>query len=251
MLYFFVFVFGLIFGSFISAISWRIPRNVSFVKGRSMCPKCASQIAWFDNIPVLSFLILGGKCRHCKNSISFRYPVIELATALGFVAIFHNFIMSKIGIFALIIYLLMFILLLTIFVIDLEHQIIPDPLTFIGIAVYFLYLLFSNQPAILASLFSGLIGATFLLTIYLVTKGRGMGLGDVKFAILGGLIVGINLLPLWLLLSFIIGAISGIILIFVGKAKMQTKIAFGPFLVLSIAIVLFLGNYIAGIFNLI
>lgn len=251
MLYFFVFVFGLVFGSFVSAISWRIPRNMSFVNDRSMCPKCGSRIAWFDNIPLISFLILRGKCRNCKNVISFRYPIIELLAAIGFVVIFHYFATSQIGLFTLVVCILMFTLLLTIFVIDLEHQIIPDPLTFIGIAVYFLYLIISNQQTVLASLLSGLLGATFLLSIYLVTGGKGMGLGDVKFAILGGLIVGIKVLPYWLLTSFIVGAIIGIFLIFIGKAKMQTKIAFGPFLILGMGITIFLGNYITGIFNLI
>lgn len=251
MVYLFVFIFGLVFGSFISVITWRVPRRISFVKGRSMCPRCKRQISWFDNIPLFSFIFLKGRCRYCKRKISPRYPFIEFVTGMGFITIYHLFSVENATTFSLLVALFLFILFFSIFVIDLENQIIPDSMTFSGAAVYFVYLIFSNQSSIFTSLFAGFLAATFLLVIHLLTKGKGMGLGDVKFAFFGGMIMGINYLPYWFLASFVTGAVAGITLMLIGKAKMKTRIAFGPFLVIGMAITFLLKNYITAIFNLI
>ncbi len=255
--YLFLFVLGLVFGSFITALSWRIPREISFVKGRSVCPNCRNKISWYDNIPLLSYIILGGKCRNCKKQISLRYPLIEIATALGFIVIFYfanTFkgltLQSVNDVFTLTFYLVIFLILLTIFIIDLGYQIIPDSLTFAGISVTFFYLLLTASNSIFNVVFSGFLAATFLLFVHLVTKGKGMGLGDVKFAVLGGMITGLKLMPAWLFLSFLTGAAVGIILILIGKAKMKTKIAFGPFLILGIALTLAFGNNIIRLIGL-
>lgn len=255
--YLFLLILGLVFGSFVTAISWRIPREISFVKGRSICPNCRNKISWYDNIPLLSYIILGGKCRNCKIRISFRYPLIEMATALGFVAIFYftnTFggltLQSISDVFTLVLYLVVFLILLTIFIIDLGHQIIPDSLTFAGILVIGFYLLLTASNSIFNVAFSGFLAAAFLLFVHLVTKGKGMGLGDVKFAVLGGMIVSLKLMPIWLFLSFLTGATVGIILILIGKAKMKTKIAFGPFLTLGIALTLAFGNNIIRLIGL-
>lgn len=225
----FIFVLGLIFGSFIAALTWRLPKGISIIKGRSICPNCKDQIAWYDNIPVFSYILLAGKCRHCKKQISWRYPVIELSSAIGF---------SLIG-FQLI-PLILFCILEIIFIIDLEHQIIPDLFVFLGILLY----LFTVQNSPFTVLFSGFICATFLLLIHIVTKGRGMGLGDVKFAVLGGMVVGLPLSPVWLFVAFLTGGITGIILIIGKKAHLKSKIAFGPFLILAIPITLVFGGVI-------
>lgn len=255
------FILGLIFGSFVSAISWRIPRGMSFVKGRSICPKCRQNIRWYDNIPLFSYLFLGGRCRKCKKKISVRYPLIELFTAIGFVLIFSTFKglplqgVYSVSIFTfisiLILSLIVFLILETIFIIDLENQIIPDTLVFFGMSVVLLFLLFTSPHLLFPSLLSGFLSALFLLLIYLITKGRGMGLGDVKFAIFGGMITGLKLMPVWLFLSFLTGAVTGIILILVGRAKMKTKIAFGPFLILGIGLALLFGNNILEVTGLI
>lgn len=250
-----LFILGLIFGSFVSAISWRIPRGISFVRGRSICPKCKRYIRWYDNIPFFSYLFLGGRCRNCKKKISVRYPLIELFTAIGFVLIFYPFkglpLQGVYSIWQMIFLLAIFLILLTIFVIDLENQIIPDSLVFTGIGFVFLYSLFFIHNSFFSTAFSGFLSASFLLLIHLVTKGRGMGLGDVKFAIFGGMITGLKLMPVWLFLSFLTGAVTGIILILVGRAKMKTKIAFGPFLVLGIGLALLFGNNILEVTGLI
>jgi len=239
-----LFLFGLVFGSFISALTWRYPKGISINKGRSICPKCKGQIAWFDNIPLLSFIFLGGKCRKCKKHISFRYPAIELVTSLGFVAIGY-FTMNSQALSLQVIYsIVIFLILEAIFIIDLENKIIPDSLVFIGILLIVLFFLTTNYTLLFPSLLAGFFAAVLLLLVHLFTRGRGMGLGDVKFAVLGGLLVGHKLFLIWLFLAFLTGAVTGIILILGKKAGLKSQIAFGPFLVLAIPLVLRYGEKI-------
>jgi leader peptidase (prepilin peptidase)/N-methyltransferase len=243
-----VFVLGLVFGSFVSAFSWRYPKGISIAKGRSMCPKCHTKISWYDNIPLLSFLILKAKCRHCKNKISLRYPLIELVTAIGF-AMIGYFTLST-GLSLQFVYsILIFLILETIFVIDFENQIIPDSFTFIGILVSVIMMLLIGDQQLLSRLFAGLAAASMLLLIHLATRGRGMGLGDVKFAILGGMITGPKLFLIWMFIAFLTGAIVGIILIIGKKKGLKSQIAFGPFLVLAIPLAVLYGEKILAWFN--
>lgn len=218
------------------------------MRGRSFCDSCKKQIEWYDNIPLLSFLILDGKCRSCGKKISPRYPIIEFVALIGFLAIPIFKGLSLEGVYSI----FLFLILEIIFIIDLENQIIPDFFIFLGILVV---LLMPNAYAggassaysLVSSLFSGFIAATFLLLIHLITKGRGMGLGDVKFAILGGMIVGLPLFPVWLFVAFLTGAAVGIILILTKHAGLKDQIAFGPFLVISIPITLLWGQKIIEI----
>jgi prepilin signal peptidase PulO-like enzyme (type II secretory pathway) len=244
----FLLIVGLVFGSFISALTWRYPLGISIAKGRSICPNCRKQIAWYDNIPLFSFILLGGKCRNCKKKISFRYPAIELSTALGFLLTLQGFPLQGVySIYSLIFDLILFCVLEIIFIIDLEHQVIPDLFIFLGL----FFLLFTVHGSLFANLLSGLLCASFLLVIHLLTKGRGMGLGDVKFAVLGGMLVGLPLSPVWLFVAFLTGASVGIILIIGKKAGLKSKIAFGPFLVIAIPITLVFGNTILRLMGLI
>jgi leader peptidase (prepilin peptidase)/N-methyltransferase len=231
-----LFLIGLLVGSFISAVSYRIPRNLGFVKGRSFCDSCKKDLFWYDNIPLFSYLFYRGKSRCCSKKISIRYPLIELFTAFGFVILYLSSL-SPIyypagASFAYILYTVSFIVL----VIDLEHQIIPDELSWL---VLFLAL-FTVHSSLFAALFSGFLYSLSLLSLYLLTSGKGMGLGDVKLAIgLGawlGLVNGLT----WLMASFIIGGIVASILLLFKKANMKTKIAFGPFLIVGFWIVHFL-----------
>lgn len=239
LLYSFLFLIGTIVGSFLSVVSFRVYKNIQFVKGRSFCPKCRYEIRWYDNIPLLSFLLLGGKCRNCKKKISIRYPFIELATGLGFLFIGLKFIPDPIS---LIYNLIIFCILVLIFTVDLEHQIIPDSFVFFGIPLVILYSLIFNPSSIYSSLFAGFLASVVLLIIYFATLGRGMGLGDVKFAVFGGFIVGLKLMPVWLFASFLTGGITGIILILGRRAGLKDHIAFGPFLIVGLFLALVYGN---------
>jgi leader peptidase (prepilin peptidase) / N-methyltransferase len=247
MYYVLVVIAGLVFGSFIAAYSYRYPRDIKISKGFSFCDNCKRKIGWYENIPVLSYFLLRGKCMTCKKNISPRYPIIEFISALAFVLLFkYNGSVLNLSYLLLLIF---YFLLALIFIIDLEHQIIPDDFVFFGIALSFLCMLFSNKLSPFSSVFSGLTASTFLLTIFLITKGRGMGLGDVKFAVLGGMLVGINNLFVWMLSAFLTGAIVGIILILGKNAKLKDKIAFGPFLVIAIPITFIWGQKLISLFG--
>jgi prepilin signal peptidase PulO-like enzyme (type II secretory pathway) len=230
MLNLFLIVLGLVIGSFLGALTYRLPRNVSINKGRSVCPNCNHQIAWFDNIPLISYILLFGRCRNCHEKISIRYPLIELATAIIFLVIGPN-----------IFDLILASILIIIFLIDLENQLIFDEFVFAGFAVFILKVFYFNTP-LFPNLLAGFLSALLLLVLNLITKGRGMGLGDVKLAILLGALAGLNLFLIWLFFSFLLGAIVGIILIIIKSGTLKQKIAFGPFLILGYVSVLFFGR---------
>ena len=231
MIFFFV-LLGLIFGSFIGALTFRLPKRISIKKGRSFCPECKLKISWYDNIPLVSYIFLGGKCRNCKKKISLRYPLIEASTAILFglasLAYAHNLVMLLLSLFII-------CLLVSIFVIDFEHQLIPDELVFLGLAAILIYLLPSSY--FYQNLLAGFSAALFLLLVHFLTLGRGMGLGDVKLALFLGAILGLSNLVYFFFASFLTGGLVAFILILTGKAKLKQKIAFGPFLIIGFLIV--------------
>jgi prepilin signal peptidase PulO-like enzyme (type II secretory pathway) len=256
-----LFILGLVAGSFLTAYTYRLPRGKSVKKGRSICPQCKKQIAWYDNIPLLSFILLKVRCRNCKKKISFRYPAIELGSALGFVGIYHlltscqqtslNSIchwQTSLGLFTLPFFLLIFLILLAIFILDIEGKIIPDELNFLGLIFVFLVLLFFNPSELYLYLLSGFGAALFLLLIHILTSGKGMGLGDVKLALFSGTLIGWPLVVVWLFTAFLTGAFVGIILLLVKKISFGRHIAFGPFLVLSLIIALVWGETLLNLF---
>lgn len=249
-----VVLIGLIFGSFSTAFSYRFPRGINFVKGRSFCDKCKRQIAWYDNLPLISFILLGGRCRACRKRILIRYPLIELGIATFFLVTYlvaagcpvnaSPICLWKASLGLTFYPVVFFVFLLTslVFIIDLEKRIIPDELVFIALAITTLSLIFVGGDQFYLRLLSA-VGASFaLLLIHLLTRGRGMGLGDVKFALLPGLFLGWPLALVWLFASFLTGAIVAIILILLGRAKGKDKIAFGPFLAISFYLVALYGN---------
>jgi len=257
-----IFIFGTIIGSFLNVLIYRIPRGIGFVKGRSFCPKCKKQIKWFDNIPLFSFVILGGKCRNCKKSISLRYPLIEFITGILTVLIINNQL-SIIKQYSIINFqtffdfgssLLVVYGLVVIFFIDLEHFIIPDEIVFPLIGISLLNNLYRFRLASSAARLAGMTGINILIAtnilpailsflffyfLYLITKHKGMGFGDVKLAFLMGLLLGYPGIVLALYISFLTGAFFGVILILRKKAKAKSKVPFGPFLS-GAAIIVFL-----------
>lgn len=223
-------VFGLIIGSFVSAVSYRIPRNLDFVKGRSFCDFCKKELKWYDNIPLISFLFCRGRSRCCGKKISIRYPLIEIATATSFFVLYLFSLPS--------VYYILCTISLVILVIDLEYQIIPDELTWI---ILTLGLLVNTQSPLIV-LFPAFFVSLLLLSLFLVTRGRGMGLGDVKLAIPLGLILGLERGIYWLMVSFILGGIVASVLLLLKRANLKTKIAFGPFLIVGFWIVILYSN---------
>lgn len=235
--YLLVGVLGLCLGSFLSVFTYRKQRGMGFILGRSICPRCKNKILWFDNVPVFSFLFLKGRCRKCNKKISLRYPLIEIFTAFTFLLYLFYF-STAIFLF----WVVVISILIAIFVIDLESKMIPDELVLGGILFVSAYILFSEPSIFFERFMAGFMISAFFLLIHLLTKGRGMGLGDVKFVILGGLLLDWPQAVIWLFLSFASGAVVGIFLILLKKAKFGREIPFGPFLAGSLLIAMLYGE---------
>jgi leader peptidase (prepilin peptidase) / N-methyltransferase len=238
---------GLIIGSFLAALTYRYAKGISISKGFSFCDKCKKPIRWYENIPVISYIFLQGQCARCKKKISLRYPIIEAGVAIGFLLIVNFIPKTPLMVISC---LFIFCILAAIFIIDFEHQIIPDDFVFIGVLYVFTYRLLIPGSDLYSFFLAAFLASGFLALIFLFTLGRGMGLGDVKFAVLGGLVLGINNLFIWMLLSFVCGAIIGILLILFGNAKLKDKIAFGPFLILAMPLTYMFGQKILGIMSM-
>jgi len=247
--YFFSFVFGLCIGSFLNCLIYRLEIEKT-LKGRSFCPHCKHTLSWKDLIPVFSFAILGGKCRYCKNKISWQYPAVEFATAIIFLLIWHAEIASPglaiIAMTAPINLLFLFYIaasLVAIFVYDLKHYLIPDKILIPAIIIAAAYRIL--DPRLLLNYFwAAVIASGFFLVIYLLSGGRAMGFGDVKLAILMGILLGISNTLLALFFAFVIGAIIGIIAILLNKKSLKSEIPFGPFLIFGTFVALFWGSKI-------
>lgn len=235
------FILGLLIGSFLNVCIYRIPAGVSIVSPPSRCPHCGSSIRWYQNIPILSFLILGGKCGSCRAGISWRYPAIEALTGALFVLVFISFDMSA----ATAVYWLFVAALVVITFIDLDHQIIPDVISLPGIVVGFLCSFavpwLSWRDSLLGILLGG--GSLYLVAFLyeFLTKKEGMGGGDIKLlAMLGAFLGWKAILPI-IFISSLIGSLVGVPLMLVKKADSKLAIPFGPFLALGALIYLFWG----------
>ena len=236
--YLVIFLFGLVVGSFLNSIIYRLSTGESFLFKRSFCPHCKHKLGWQDLIPIFSFLILKGKCRYCHQKISLQYPLVELATGLLFVSffIFHfSFFIFIIACF-----------LIIIFVYDLKYYLIPDKIIYPAIAITFLYQLFriSDFKLLTNPFFSALLASLFFLTIVLVSRGKWMGVGDIKLAFFIGLFLGFPNILVALFLAFFLGAIIGVGLIVSHKKSLRSEVPFGPFLVVGTFVALFWGQNI-------
>lgn len=237
--YLIIFLFGLSVGSFLNCVIYRL----ALPKGRSYCPHCKHALGWQDLIPVLSFIILKGKCRYCQQKISWQYPLVELFTGALFVLISYILGLGFDLTFGF--WILISCFLIIIFVYDLKHFIIPDKVIYPAIAVTFLYnLILNSKFSILNSLIAALGAAIFFLIIVLISQGKWMGLGDVKLAFLMGLFLSFPNVLVALFLAFLIGAIIGVGLILAKRKTLKSEVPFGPFLVIGTFIALFWGERI-------
>lgn len=247
----FIVVLGLAIGSFLNVVIDRLPQGKSIIRGRSYCDFCRHTLAWYDLIPILSFIILGRKCRYCKKSISWQYPIVELVTAILFIIVFasiNRFIDAPSYLPIFFFHLVVISGLIVIFFTDLKYRIIPDQVVLFLIILILLYL-FINRTDIWLYLLSGLTMSSFLLMLLLITRGRGMGLGDVKFAFLMGLILGFPSIIIAFYLSFLTGALFSLILILSGKKTIKATIPFGPFLAVATIVSLFYGQSLWRLFK--
>ncbi len=243
------FLFGAVLGSFLSVVAYRLPRGEGFVTGRSKCPECGAQIAAHDNIPIVSWLILRGRCRSCGERISARYPLIELATGLAFAAavVVHEEAAEGLatgpdaaGLAAGLVFIAV---LATITLTDLEQRLIPNKILIAGAVVGIpLVLIADPDSAVERGIAVAAAGGALLLVA--LAYPRGMGMGDVKLAALMGIYLGRTVAP-GLLIGFLAGAVVGIALIATRGAQARKQaVPFGPFLALGGLIALLVGDEI-------
>lgn len=240
-------VMGLIVGSYLNVVIHRLPLGISTVTPRSRCPSCGAPIRALDNVPVLSWLLLGGRCRSCGARISWRYPLIEAATASLFVACLLRFGLTARTLVAALFCCLMLVLAM----IDADHMILPDRITWPGIAVGLaLSGWVGGGPGLLRSALGALLGAAILFAVwagwYLLRGEEGMGLGDVKMLALIGAFLGVPGMLVTLFFAALAGSVVGIALMRWGSLDMRSKLPFGVFLALGALVALFVGEPLAA-----
>ena len=244
------FLFGAVVGSFLNVVILRLPdKEQSIAFPASHCPKCTTPIQWYDNIPMLSFLFLRGKCRACSAPISWQYPLVELCMAALSLSLYVRFGLS----FELFFYFIFLAGLLVIIFIDIQHQIIPDTISLPGIVLGFGGSFFNNQVSWQQSGLGVLIGGGLLYGIalgyYLLTKRDGMGGGDIKLLAMIGAFLGWQSLLFVVFASSLLGSIIGIVAMFQQKKGGQTRIPFGPFLAVAAISYLFFQHSIFSLWQ--
>lgn len=269
-----LFIFGLVVGSFLNSVIYRLDTGESLIKIRSHCPYCKKTLSFIELIPLVSFILQKGKCKNCRRKISWQYPLVELVTGALFVLVFNFSAQGGLtlgwqfsNILSIVFWFFVVSCLVIIFVYDLKHYIIPDEIIYPAIVVSIFYRLFeilnfghldlfrigSATPSLpdfgfrilerFGSYFIAVvIAGGFFLLIILISRGKWMGVGDVKLAVFMGLVLGWPKILVALFLAFLVGAFVSIALIILKKKTLKSEIPFGPFLAASTIITIFLGN---------
>lgn len=244
----FFFTLGAAVGSFLNVLIHRIPEEQSIVFPASHCPVCGHGIRFYDNMPLISYLLLRGRCRDCGEAISARYPLVEGLTATLSLMLYWKFGLSWPYLFAFI----FVCALVAITFIDLDHQIIPDVISLPGIPVFFLGAVFVMNLRVLDAFLGLLIGGGVLYGVAffyeLITKREGMGGGDIKLLAMIGAFLGWQSLLFVLLVSSFVGAAVGITIMIVRGRDMKYAVPFGPFLSLGAFAYLFFGAELTAFF---
>jgi leader peptidase (prepilin peptidase)/N-methyltransferase len=239
-----IFILGLIVGSFSNVCIYRIPKNESIIYPASHCPKCHSNIKPVDNIPLLSYILLKGRCRNCKSKISIQYPIVEFLTGVIYLIIYLIYGLS----IQSLIYIILSSALMIIAFIDLSKQIVPDVISLPGIVIGFIISFFVPYISFINSALGVVIGGGIILIIGLagsvIFKKEAMGGGDVKLAAMIGAFLGWRYIIISLFLGFFLGALAGIILILSKIKSREDVVPFGPFIVLGSFITLLWGEKI-------
>jgi leader peptidase (prepilin peptidase)/N-methyltransferase len=249
---------GLVFGSFFNVVIWRVPLHKSISSPPSHCPRCKQPIRPYDNIPVLSWLLLRGRCRDCGQPISSRYPLVEALTGLLFVAAYARFGFGLLTLKALV---FISLLIVTAFI-DLDHQILPFGFSVTGLVVGLLGGIVAPPPHVVRALAAAAVGAAFILFAILlwryvlagvfrrfgVDRKEGMGFGDLPYAAMIGSFVGLRGLVVALAASVVFGVVVGLIARSAGRNRAGQPIPFGPFLALGALVGLFFGPQLFDIY---
>lgn len=239
---------GLIFGSFLNVVIYRLPQGKSIIKPRSFCPSCNQLIKFYDNIPVVSYFFLGGKCRHCKAEIPLRYPLIEAFTAFSFWLTYFYF--GQNPLYA--VFTILFVcLLIPLAIIDLTHMILPDELTLGGAVIFLGYSFFHPYITVLSAVIAAFGSALLFTGLYFfylkVRKIEGLGLGDVKMMLLLGAFLGVHNFLAAILIASFSGLLVGLFFIIFKGKNLKLKLPFGTFLAIGSYISVFWGRAIYGL----
>lgn len=242
-----IFFVGLSFGSFINALVWRTRQNIRIVQGRSMCPACHRQLAWWENIPLFSFLMLGGHCRVCKNKISYQYPLVELAVGILFVIVawWHGdqiiFITPELVRDWILVLNLMFI-----FLYDLNYGEIFDGATIPTSILLFAFSWSMSWQTWPAMAIGALVGGGFFGLQYIMSRGRWVGGGDIRLGLLMGVILGWPNIVFALMLAYILGAISSLFLVATKRKDWKSATPFGTYLAVATFVAMMWGDVVMG-----
>jgi leader peptidase (prepilin peptidase)/N-methyltransferase len=238
----FAFIFGAVVGSFLNVCIYRLPKDESVVFPPSHCPACDYQIRYYDNIPIVSYLLLGGKCRSCRAAISPQYPLVEAINGLLTLFLFMRFGPS----FSFFVLFLFCCAMVVITFIDLEHQIIPDVISLPGIVLGFVFSFFIPRLGWQSSLLGILVGGGSLYLVaslyQLLTKKEGMGGGDIKLLAMMGAFFGWMAIPFIIFVSSLVGSVIGVTVMLIQKKDSKLAIPFGPFLAFGAILYIFFGR---------
>ncbi|MFZ7133853.1 MAG: prepilin peptidase [Eubacteriales bacterium] len=235
--YLIFFIFGIVIGSFLNVCIYRIPLGESIVAPPSHCTQCGTRLKPLDLIPIFSWLFLKGRCRYCGTSVSPQYVLVELVTGGIFVFAYNHLGFSPI----VLVFIFLACILLVCALIDMKHYIIPDILNIVGIMGFLIFNLTFNFIPWQDALLGGILGASPLFLIVLFTKGKGMGMGDVKLMGMVGLYMGWKMALLTVFLSFVLGGIIGVVLLLAKIKNRHDPIPFGPWISLAAFLVMFYG----------
>ncbi len=220
-----VFLLGVVVGSFLNALVWRMPRHISILERHSTCPRCKHALASRDLVPLLSFFLLGGRCRFCHKPISWRYPAVELTTGLLPLLILGVYGWS----WAALAIILLTLFLEALFLLDTSYHIVPDSVSIPGMVLALVVSLILGRPFGAVAV-GAILGTGVFLAQYVVSKGKWIGDGDIRLGALMGLALGWKLLLVALLLSYVSGAIVGSALVALHRKRWKSQIPFGSFL---------------------
>lgn len=270
----FLFLLGASFGSFLNVLIFRYEPGMAVfgkhLSGRSFCPRCKKKLSWYELLPIVSFIIQRGKCRGCRQSISFQYPIVEIVSGLIVITVLQVLGVTPDGL----IFTIALLILLAASVIDIRHYVIPDALTLIILVLgvirtaiitmgessqillslpstflgtYGYVFSFTASPIIIHSV-AALVAGSFFAAIILLSKGKAMGWGDAKLSFATGLLMGWPDIILVLMIAFIIGAVVGISMIFTRAKKMKDALPFGPFIAIGTVTVIYFGHDIISLY---
>lgn len=232
------FIVGLNIGSFLNVLSVRMDNLNTVWNTRSHCPKCKKTLAWYDLVPLFSFIFLRGKCHYCKKPISWQYPMVELGTGLLFLLLFAKYGLSL----SLLFYAIVFSLLIVVLIYDIKTQLVPE--IFVWPAFFLALLLgwYFGTFGLMEMIWGAVVGGGLIGLLVYISKEKWMGAGDIKIGLILGLLLGYPLAIFGMFSAFVIGSIIGLIYVKLAGKTMTDTLPFAPFLIVSILIALIFGN---------